>query len=111
MATDYNIGNFMEKVVFERPTKTASDVGERIDTWETLAERLCEVTDASDSGSEQKEALSAEESFLVKCWDVPGLTTECEAVYNGKRYSIARINRKLRGIVFVDITRLDLCGQ
>lgn len=109
MAGDYNIGLFTELVVFERPTNSVSAVGERVKSWEKIDERFCQVVDAVDEDKEQQEALAADESYLVKTWAVDGLTTECRAVYDGKNYSITKIQRQERGIVFVTIKKTDLC--
>lgn len=105
---DYNIGRFTENVRFMRPERTTTDSGARDTIYTQHACVLAEVTDIQSQPEQIQQALAEEQTLLVKCWTVAGVTTEFRAVYDGETYDVVKIEKKLRGISYYYLRKTDL---
>lgn len=107
----YNIGHFDHPVQFLRPERTISESGERELHYVDAGSRYCEVQDAKLAADETQDALTEEQTFVLKTWHAREASTDWRVRFDGQDYAIIRVERLRYGITFYYIRRIDLCNE
>lgn len=108
---DYHIGRFNVPVQFLRPERTIGDSGERELTYVDAGSRYCEVQDARLAADQTQDALTEEQTFVLKTWHARGASTDWRVRFDDRDFTIIRVERQLYGITFYYIRRIDLCNE